>query len=161
MKIVPAAIVFLLCAKVGANEPYQRHCSEDTCLQRKIHSMAEVKDVYTYQARSGAEHRVVRYEDGSVVSILVVPLKQAVCKDSSLEFSEQGPGVLKGVGCLKSEHQQPDMSINVAVKSKKLQPNAFLQVAGLSIWRTGIDQEGNYHEIASEVLPFTYWGKGR
>lgn len=139
-----------------ATEPYQRHCSEDTCLQRKIHAMAVVKDVYTYQAGDGLEHRVVRYDDGSVVSILVTPQKKGGCNKTTLEFSEQGPGVLKGTGCLRSEHQQPDVAISVTVRTTRLQPGAFLSVSGLVIWRTGIDQQGNYHEIASEPMSFRY-----
>lgn len=159
MKSFIGVLLLLAPLAVLADSPYKRHCSEDTCLQRGLNPRAEVKDVYTFQSAKGLEHRVIRYVDGSVVSILATPVERGICKVSSLKFDEAGPGVLRGSGCLKSEHQQPDLSIKVAVRAATSEPGQFLNRASLVIWRTGYDNRSSYHEIGSEFISFSYWPK--
>jgi len=134
--------------------PSKRYCSEIMCMQRSVSSWTPVQDVYTYQLDDGTEHRVIRYKDGSLVSLFASPVAHGTCKENRLELVETTRGALKGEGCLRSDFQQADIAFKFSAKVTGPDARMFLNHADILIWRTGYDDDGTYHEVASEAVVF-------
>lgn len=153
MRIVATLCLLAAASGASATLPVRQYCSEDICLQRVfLQRGVLVKDVQTFQAGDGSEHRVLRFEDGSVVSIHISHQPNGTCKRSYARVLEVASGLAAGQGCLQSENGMTDVALKIVVRAADLNPDVLLSQNGLTLWRTGVDPQWKYHAFASDPV---------
>lgn len=136
----------------GASVTYTRYCTEDVCIERGEYAGIRIKDVTTYQTPDGAEHRIFRFDDGSVASLHLSRLPPGACQQSRAVIADVASGLAAGKGCLKSQHNMADIALSIVLRAADLDTVVFIRRAGFTLWRVGHDAEGNYHAFASEPV---------
>ena len=160
MRGMSGLLLLGLAINAYADVPYKRYCTEQVCVQRHEYAGIRVKDVNTYQTEDGVEHRIFRFDDGSVASLHLSPLPSGTCRQSKAEVVDVASGIAAGQGCLKSNHGMTDVAISIVVRASDLDTKGLTRRAGFWLWRVGYDGEGNYHERASDVLTVRFNAAG-
>lgn len=142
----------LLAAPVGATVPTTHYCGQQLCVALADHPDLVFKDTYVHTAKDGVEHRVIRYLDGTSLSVLMSPAQGSACKRSEIRVEEQVSGNLTGLGCAAGRHGMPDKRLYVVVRAGDTDPLRFLSRTGPLIWIQGRDESGTYHEDASTIV---------
>ncbi|MBD9480564.1 hypothetical protein [Pseudoxanthomonas sp. PXM02] len=142
----------LLAASAGATVPTTHYCGQQVCVALADHPDLEFKDTYVHTAKEGIEHRVIRYMDGTVLSVLMSPKPRMACKTHTIDMQWEVNGDFTGIGCAKGLQGMPDRQIYVLVRQGNADLLHFFGKTGLHLWTTGRDSEGRWHAFASEIV---------
>lgn len=135
-----------------ADVPTDVYCSESFCVQIAHHPKVHPKDSYVFRDKEGVEHHVVRFEDGTVLSVLAMPSPKGTCGVSAVVVEPLKDGEFFGKGCVKSTTRVPDFHLAVRLTSRQEDARHFFSRTHPTVWGAARDGQGEYKDVATEVL---------
>lgn len=144
--------VLLFPGALLADVPTDVYCSESFCVQIAHHPKVHPKDSYVFRGKEGVEHHVVRFEDGAVLSILTTPTPKGSCAVSAAVVEPLKDGEFFGKGCVRSTTRLSDLQLAVRLTSRQEDARYFFSRTHPTVWGAARDGEGEYRDVATEVL---------